>query len=421
MPSRCKSRILWAYMADHFNSDFFVGNRNRLRKLFQGTAPIILTANGLLQQSTDSTYPFKQDGNFWYITGINEPDVIVVLDGDQEYLILPNQSEYQLHFNGALDPTRLSAISGITKVLGQKEGWELLGKRLKKSKNVATLTPSPHYIEEIGFYTNPARSVLVDKIKQANGVIELVDLRSQFGALRMVKQAPEVAAIQSAIDITIKTLEDIKQKVNSYTFEYQADADVAHGFRTNGAEGLAFDSIVAGGANACIVHYMDNNDVLKNDELLLFDVGASVNGYAADISRTFARGTATKRQKQVHQAVCEVQDYAYSLLKPGIMPREYEQHIRQFMGEKLRALGLIKNVEPAEIRKYYPHSTSHFLGFDVHDVGDYDRPLEPGVVITVEPGIYIPEEGIGVRIEDDIVLTQTGIKILTKHLPRELI
>lgn len=404
----------------NFSADFFAGNRARLRNLFQGTAPIILTANGLLQQSTDSTYPFKQDGNFWYLTGINEPDIILVIDKEKEYLILPEQSEYQLHFNGQLNAEELSGFSGIKQVLDPKAGNKLLNSRLKKVKSVATLTPSPHYIEEIGFYTNPARSALVAHIHDVNSSIELLDLRRQFAIMRMVKQAPEIDAIQSAIDVTIKTLDDIKQKIHSYTHEYQAEADVAYGFRNNGSSGLAFDSIVAGGANACIVHYMDNNDVLKKNELLLFDVGAEVEGYAADISRTYARGTSSKRQKQVYKTVCEVQDYAYSLLKPGIVIREYERQVHHFMGEKLRTLGLIKNVEFDEIRKYFPHNTSHFLGFDVHDVGDYDRPLEPGVVITVEPGIYIPEEGIGVRIEDDIVITKTGIDILTKKLPREL-
>lgn len=408
-------------MSHHFSSDFFTGNRRKLRALLEvQTAPIILTANGLLQQSTDSTYPFMQDGNFWYLTGLNEPDTILVLDEDKEYLILPQQSDYQRHFNGALDKNKLTKISGISQVLSQDEGSKMLRQILENAKTVATLTPSSHYVEEMGFYTNPSRQNLIDRIHNDNSEIELVDLRKQFGQMRMVKQPPETVAIQSAIDITVKTLLGIKNKINSYEYEYQAEADVAYGFRNNGADGLAFDSIVAGGSNACIVHYMDNNDALRKNELLLFDVGAEVGSYAADISRTFSRGVASKRQKQVHRAVCDVQDYAYSLLKPGVMIREYEKQIREFMGEKLRALSLIDNLDPAEIRKYYPHSTSHFLGFDVHDVGDYDRPLEPGVVITVEPGIYIPEEGIGVRIEDDVEITDSGIRILTDKMPRDL-
>jgi len=407
-------------MSNTFAASFFSGNRARLRNLLQDTTPIIMIANGLLQQSTDSTFPFKQDGNFWYLTGVNEPDVILVLDKDKEYLILPEQSDYQRHFNGEYDVKKLASISGIRQVLSQQEGNKLLQQVIIKTKEVATLTPSPHYIAEMGFYTNPSRQALNTRIHELNNKVELLDLRKHFGQMRMVKQPQEIEAIQSAIDITIKTLQGIKKKIDSYEYEYQAEADVAYGFRNNGADGIAFDSIVAGGANACVVHYKENNDELRNDELLLFDVGAEANGYAADISRTYAHGVASERQKQVHKAVCDVQDYAYSLLKPGVMLREYEKMVRDFTGEKLRELGLINNLEPSEIRKYYPHSASHFLGFDVHDVGDYDQPLEPGVVITVEPGIYIPEEGIGVRIEDDVEITESGIRIMTDKLPRDL-
>jgi Xaa-Pro aminopeptidase len=407
-------------MSTYFSAEFFAGNRTRLKDFVQDNTPIILTANGLLQQSTDSTYPFKQDGNFWYLSGINEPDITLVIDSNNEYLILPEQSEYQRYFNGAIDSSKLSKISGIKKVLLQKEGENLLNSLPKKSKKVATLTPSPQYINEMGFYTNPSRQILKERIHKVSSAIEFTDLRKQFGQMRMVKQACEVEAIQSAIDVTVKTLQSVKNKINSYEYEYQAEADVVYGFRNNGSDGLAFDSIVAGGANACIVHYMDNKDELNKNDLLLFDVGAEVNGYAADISRTYSRGTASERQMQVHAAVCEVQDYAYSLLKPGVLLREYEKQIREFMGKKLQELSLIDNLDPAEIRKYYPHSTSHFLGFDVHDVGDYDRPLEPGVVITVEPGIYIPEEGIGVRIEDDILITKSGNINLSRKLSRNL-
>lgn len=407
-------------MKDYFTSDFFADNRARLRSLFQGTAPIVITANGLLQQSSDSTFPFKQDGNFWYLTGLNDPDVILVMDRDKEYLIVPDLSDYQRDFNGAFKHEAITERSGIIQILDQKNGWKQLEKRLKKVTNVATLSPPPAYAKIHGFYTNPARATLVAKIKEFDPSIELLDLRAAFATMRMVKQQPELDAIQQAIDVTVKSLKQVKTKLKKYKNEYEAEAELAYNFRKNGGAGHAFDPIVAGGANACVVHYMDNNSPLKSGDLLLFDVGAEVSQYASDISRTYALSTPTKRQKQIFDSVCEVQDYAYSLLKPGVIIREYEKQVHHFMGEKLRTLGLIKNVEPQEISKYFPHSTSHHLGFDVHDVGDYDLPLEPGMIITVEPGIYIAEEGIGVRIEDDVLITENGIQILTKSLPREL-
>src|SRR5207249_1904686 len=150
------------------------------------------------------------------------------------------------------------------------------------------------------------------------------------------------------------------------------------------------------------------------------DIGAEVEHYASDITRTHSIGTPSRRQRAVHEAVLEVQKYGFSLLRPGVLMREYEESIEHFMGEKLRELGLIKTITHENVRTFYPHATSHFLGLNVHDIGDYDRPLEPGVVLTVEPGIYIAEEGIGIRIEDDVLITETGIKVLSDKLSRDL-
>jgi Xaa-Pro aminopeptidase len=156
------------------------------------------------------------------------------------------------------------------------------------------------------------------------------------------------------------------------------------------------------------------------DELIVIDIGAEVEHYAADITRTISLKTVSRRQRSVHEAVQEIQRQAIELLKPGVLMKDYEQNIEQLMGEKLRELGLIKSITHEAVRHYYPHATSHFLGLNVHDAGDYNRPLEPGVVLTVEPGIYIPEEGIGVRIEDDLLITPKGNKILSNKLSRQL-
>lgn len=407
-------------MKDNFSEAFFRDNRKRLRALFQGTAPIVLTANGLLQKSTDSTYRFKQDGNFWYVTGIDSPDVVLVIDKEKEYLILPEESQAKQDFYGALDPKKIQERSGIETVLDSKRGWKQLSNRLQRVKHVATIAPPANYMDIFGYYTNPARAVLVQRMKDLNPDLELLDLRQQFALMRTVKTPEEIAAIKQAISITSKTLKDIRQNISQYAHEFEIEAALAYGFRYKGGDGHAFDPIVAAGKNACIIHYEQNNSPIPKKSLLLLDVGAESTQYAADISRTYATTEPTKRQQQIHAAVVEVQDYAFGLLKPGVLLADYEQQVTHFMGEKLRSLGLIKNVEDSEIRKYFPHATSHFLGYDVHDVGDYSRPLEPGVVLTVEPGIYIAEEGIGVRIEDDVLVTATGIEILTGSLSRDL-
>jgi Xaa-Pro aminopeptidase len=294
---------------------------------------------------------------------------------------------------------------------------------LSKVKHAATVAIPPAYIEHYGLYTNPARAALAQRLKEHNSELELLDVSPHLARMRMIKQPVELQAIQQAIDITSATIKEITRasKLSGYGYEYEIEAELSRGFRRRGAMGHAFEPIVASGERACTLHNVANNGRLAADELLILDVGAEVEHYAADITRTFSlSGRPSSRQQAVHAAVSEVQQYAFSLLKPGVMMREYEQQIEQFMGEKLRELGLIKTIEHDEVRKFYPHATSHFLGLNVHDVGEYDRPFEAGEVLTVEPGIYIQQEGIGVRVEDDVLLTPNGIKILTDKLPRAL-
>jgi Xaa-Pro aminopeptidase len=230
-------------------------------------------------------------------------------------------------------------------------------------------------------------------------------------------------AIQAAINTTIAGIKEATRppKLRGYAHEYQIEAELSRAFRRREAAGHAFEPIVAGGSRACTMHNISNTGTLAADELLLMDVGAEIDHYAADISRTISlNGQPSRRQQAVHAAVLDVQGFAFRLLQPGVLLKDYEQQVEHYMGEKLRELGLIKTVAHEAVRGFYPHATSHFLGLNVHDVGDYGRPLEPGVVLTVEPGIYIPREGIGVRIEDDVLITPKGIKVLSAKLSREL-
>ncbi|RTK95382.1 M24 family metallopeptidase [Candidatus Saccharibacteria bacterium] len=407
-------------MSDLLSADFYAGNRKRLRSLFQGTAPIVITAAGSLQQGSDYAYSFHQDGSFLYLTGLNNAELVLVIDRDREYLILPERSHVSDVFDGSYEAESFAKISGISEVLDYKVGWKKLATRLKRSKHVATLAPPAPYVDVLNLYTNPARAVLMEKIKTLNPDIEPLDLRQHLAVMRMIKQPAELAAIQKAVDTTVKTFQEIQKKLPKLRYEYEVEALLGYGFRRRGADGHAYSPIVGVGQNACTLHYEENNDPLTENQLLLIDAGAQVNRYAADITRTFAIGQPTKRQRQVYDAVLEVHEFALTNLKAGISIRDNEKTVEQFMGEKLRSLGLIRNVEREEIRKYYPHATSHFLGLDVHDGGDYDKPLESGVVLTVEPGIYIPEEGIGIRIEDDVLITATGIDVLSAKLPTVL-
>lgn len=407
-------------MSERFTPDFFAGNRTKLRKLLDSTTPIVLTANGLLQRSGDTTFPFRQDSSFWYFAGIEEPNITLVIDKDKEYLILPELSEYQEVMEVNFDAAEISKTSGIKDVLPHKEGWKKLTASLSRAKQVATLSASPAYIDHYGFYSNPARAALIKKIKSAAENIEFVDLRSQLRQLRMFKQAPEVKAIQEAIDITGEALKTVRTNIDKYKYEYQIEADLNQLFRQKGASGHGFAPIVAGGINATTPHYVANQAPLKPKSIVVVDIGAEVSNYSADITRAFSTAAPTKRQKAVYDAVLEVQKHTLSLVKPGITIRQLEAETEKLMGEELRQLGLIKTNDHKSVRKYYPHSVSHFLGLDVHDIGDYDHPLEAGMVITVEPGIYIDKEAIGVRLEDDILVTEKSHRVLSQKIPKRL-
>ncbi len=404
-----------------FRSEFFAGNRARLRQLFSGTAPIVITANGLLQRNGDTAFRYRQDSNFWYLTGVEEPDIVLVMDKDKEYLIVRGRDLVREAFDGHINPDDLLRTSGIATIFDEKTGWKQLGGRLKRSKHVATLAANPPYAEWHGLFTNPARADLIRTIKSYNDSIEMLDLRGHLTKMRAIKQPDELEAIQSAIDVTVDGLKYVtaKSRMTKYAFEYEIEADLSRQFRKAGYH-HAFDPIVAGGKRGCQMHYMANNGKLAADELMIFDVGAEVSNYAADIARTVSLSGPSRRQQAVYDAVCEVQDFALGMLRPGTINVEYEKEVEAFMGEKLRELGLIRTIEHDAVRKYFPHATTHFLGLDAHDVGEYHQPMEPGMVMVCEPGIYIPEEGIGVRIEDDLVITAEGHTVLSARMPRRL-
>lgn len=407
-------------MRPEFSSSFFAGNRKKLRTLFTGTAPVVLTANGLLQRNSDTTYPFRQDSNFWYLTGIEEPDIILVMDKSKEYLIVPDRDASRAAFDGTVNDLDLTEVSGIHQVYGEKEGWSLLSSRLKKIKHLATLSAAKPYEERLGIYTNPARASLIHKIKSYNDTVELLDIRNHLSQMRMQKQSVELMAIKTAIGLSIKAFAKMHASVASAHNESDLQI-VVDKFFASQRVGHAYQPIIAAGGNACTLHYVDNNAPIESGSLVLIDAGAEYSNYSSDITRTFATQPPTKRQNEVYQAVLEVQLFAYSQLKPGITIRNYEAKIEHFMGEKLRELGLIKVVDHESVRKYYPHATSHYLGLDTHDIGDYDRPLEDGMVLTVEPGIYIPEESIGVRIEDDVLIKNGRVEILSKACANDLV
>lgn len=405
-----------------FGPDFFSANRVKLWQAHASDAPIVIAGNGSMQRGSDEPAVFLQDSNFWYLTGLNVPDLVLVIDNHGSYIIAPTLSFVRQAFDGAHYANEFASRSGITDVLDEKTGWQRVATELQTHHAVATLESPPAFLRRHGLHTLPFRRRLIAKLKRLDPGLAIADLRPLLAKFRAVKQPEELAALQQAIDITSSTLKQIthSQQFRDARYEYELEAELGYHFRKAGADGHAFAPIVGAGAHSTTLHHIANNGPIAPDDLIVLDVGAAVEHYAADVTRTVSRQPLTARTAEVFGAVEAVQDFALNLIKPGMLLGSYEQAVEQYMGTQLQQLGLITDPTHENIRHYFPHATSHFLGLDTHDVGDYRQPLTENMVITCEPGIYIPEEAIGVRIEDDVLLTATGHKVLSSACPHRL-
>lgn len=410
-------------MQQFFGPEFYRANRRALRTAVGHTYPIVIGANGLMQRGGDEAFPFRQESNFWYLTGLSEPDITLVLGRNEEesYLIVPGRSQERVAFDGTQEAAKLCAISGIDTCMTEREGWRRLAQTLAHHKQVALLLPPAAYLKRHGLYTLPFRRRLVQKLRRLVPGVTMHDIRGTLAGLRVIKQPAELMALQSAIDITAATLADVcrPEIVQAAAHEYELEAAITYGFRRRGAEGHAFSPVVGAGEHTTTLHHVANNGPVTRGDLIVLDIGASVAHYAADITRTVSAQPLTGRAAEIFHAVLETQKYAVSQLRSGVLPIDYEHAVETYMGGQLKALGLITEVTHEQVRRYFPHATSHFLGLDTHDVGDYRQPYQEHMVITCEPGIYVPEEGIGVRIEDDVCITADGVNVLSDACPRD--
>ncbi len=376
---------------------------------------VALTAYQKVERRGDAAHPFVQESNFWYLTGIGDSDWRLIIDGRKSYLVAPAVSETQLLFEGAMSWEAAKKVSGVDEVLSMTEARELLDRLAKEHDGVYTLAPHPHE-EHFGFALNPAQENLYAELNST--FHETKDIRPTLNKMRAIKTDDELKNIRQAIAVTIGAFEQVKSTISSMSHEYEIEAVLNSEFRRTGAQGHAYEPIVASGANACTLHYGHNNDLLLANGLVLIDAGALVGGYAADITRTYATGTPTARQIQVYEAVESAHHKIIALLGPGLSVKEYHEKVDTIMKDALKALGLLN--APDDYRKYFPHAISHGLGLDVHDSLGAPTQFEPGMVLTVEPGIYIQEEGIGVRIEDNILITKEGHENLSASLSTSL-
>jgi Xaa-Pro aminopeptidase len=388
--------------------------RKKLSETLQGE-PAVLTAFSAMQQTNDSSAPFVQESIFFWLTGIAEPDWKVVLLGEKTWLVPPAKSDIHRIFDGGLSPEEAQDIAGSATVIDKNEYEDLLREIANEHTAIYTIFKHPHS-SDYDFILNPAVQKLHKQLKQFFN--EVKDCRRDVSKLKAIKSPEEIEHIQAAIDISIKGFNNVRDALSTAKYEYEIEAELSYAFRKAGSQGHAYEPIVGTGKNACTLHYIDNNDPLPTDGMVLIDAGARVNGYAADITRTYAIGSPSPREKAVHTAVEAAHQKIINLIKPGLSFKDYGDQADEIMKQALKSLDLLK--APDDYRRYFPHAVSHGLGIDVHDsLGGFET-FQTGMVLTVEPGIYIPEEGIGVRIEDDILVTTSGRKNLSAALPTSL-
>lgn len=394
-----------------FSADFFAGNRRRLMELLPDGAVFVAAGNGQLQRNGSNTFRFRQDSSFWYLSGLNLPDAAIIISSETAIGLLPERSPSYRLFNGEINADKLKALTGIDNFV--ESDWQTeLNYRIKSKTQLYGLPPLQPYFAEAGFYANPARARLSEIISQP-----VQDARPLLAGLRKIKSEVEIEAIKRASHISKQVFANIKQGLSRYKSENELMQAVYSAMYAYGADDVAYEPIAAAGASACTLHYQRHNQPLRARQLVLVDAGAEKDFYAADITRTYCTSQPTIRQAAVHQAVLELQNFALSQLKPGRIFKEYDAAVKVCARQMLADLKLKNDDE--NLKRYFPHSVSHFLGLDVHDAGNYER-IEAGMVLTVEPGIYIPEEGIGVRIEDNVVITKNGYDNLTADLTKEL-
>jgi len=411
------------------DNQLFIENRRRLAKKLRPGAVVIVHSNDILPTNADGTLPFKQNSDFLYLSGVDQEESILILAPDfpdpklrEVLFVRETNNEIAIWEGHKLSKAEATDTSGIQNVKWLEDFEKTFYTILAESEHI--YLPSNEHIRNASV-VETANDRFVKKCKEEHPLYNYHRLAPLIYDLRMIKSDIEIKLLQHACDITAQGFRKILDVTAPGVWEYELEAEYAHTFLSNRSRGFAYSPIIAGGANACVLHYIDNNQQLKAGDLLLMDVGAEYANYNADMTRTIpVSGKYTKRQKDVYNAVLRVKTKATEMLRPGVTIPEYHKEVGLLMQDELIALALIdktdiKNQTPDSLayKKYFMHGTSHHLGLDVHDVGSVYRKIKEGMVFTVEPGIYIPEEGIGIRIEDDILVTHKGHNNLMRDIP----
>ena len=396
------------------DKNFYIKSRERVAELLPTNSAMILFAGRDIRESEDQSYEFCINRNFYYLTGVNEQnDIFVMLKTDKgvkNMMFINKYDELFAKWNGRkMFSEEVTELSGITDIHYLDEFNDFLNDI--KNKYILCMDIKPNLFSE------PLGEE--QKLLKELGDISVIDCHDLIAKCRMIKQPEEIEEIKKAISVTNKGILALMKNVKPGLYEYQVESYFDQQIKFNGASGIAFKTIAASGGNGCILHYHTNNTIIKDNDLVLFDLGAEYNLYKSDITRTIpANGKYTERQKEIYNIVLNGQKLVFSNIKPGITTKELNQILIDYYKVELKKIGLIEKDE--EVVKYYFHGVSHHLGLDTHDVAIRDLPLQPGCIITVEPGLYIAEEGIGIRIEDDALVTEDGVINLSSEIIKEV-
>jgi len=414
------------------DSALFIKNRKHFMANMQPESIAVFNSNDIYPIGADSTLPFQQDRDIFYLSGIDQEETQLLLFPDaiegkhKEILFIRKTDEHIAVWEGPkLTKEKATEISGIATVYWLEDFDQVFFELMTQAHTIYFNT-NEHYRQAVETQTREDRFILKTKEKfpahrwaKSNPILQ---------RLRSVKDPIELELIQKACDITEKGFRRILNFVKPGVWEYEIEAEFIHEFIRNRSRGFAYTPIIASGNNANILHYIENNQRCKDGDLLLLDVGAEYANYSSDMTRTIPiNGKFTTRQKKVYQAILEVLREANTLLTPGTIWKEYHVEVGKIMTDKLFQLGLldqadVKNENPKwpAYKKYFMHGTSHHLGLDTHDYGILWEPMKANMVFTIEPGIYIPEEGFGIRLENDVVIQNHGNPIdLMGNIPIE--
>ncbi|OOF37135.1 Xaa-Pro aminopeptidase [Rodentibacter heidelbergensis] len=408
----------------------FAARRQQVLAQMQPNSALLLFSEIEKRRNHDCHFSFRQDSYFWYLTGFNEPDAALLL-------VKTEQTEKAIVFLRPRDPLletwngRRLGVERAPQALEVNEAYSIDDFALHFPKMTQNLT---------ALYHVPEYHLWGDKLIADSGVnfSQVLDWRPILSEMRLIKSPNEIRLMQQAGQITALAHIKAMQETRANRFEYEIEGDILHEFNRHGARFAAYNSIIAGGDNACILHYTENDQPLKDGELVLIDAGCEFAMYAGDITRTFpVNGKFSQAQREIYELVLKAQKRAIELLVPGNSIKQANDEVIRIKVQGLVDLGILQGdvealIEQKAYRQFYMHGLGHWLGLDVHDVGEYgeerSRTLEVGMVITVEPGLYISQEanvpeqyrGIGVRIEDNLLMTEYGNKILTAAVPKEI-